>query len=846
MLIRPKGGVRCGAAQGLLVAAACLALHGGAGTLRAQVLEVNVLPPPGGRAAATLAIGGIPVPPEVKLDDGRRIAVLDPAGKALPAGIRILARRPGEAGRPGPARWIHLAVPWNVASAPKVLVALSPDPLPPAEPLPIEGSPPVVRNGALEVVCGDGRPVLVAEIRGNGQVRASGLRLVLEDEDGRELAFAPGPPEIEVRDAVQGGLRWTGAFPNGLAATVRLGTALGSEMVHLSVRLEHPGPSEWADRPSVTHIRSLSLVLTPPPDATTALDGKGRTPRPLPLVIDLPGIRSKATDWERNLAFTARAPDGEVKGFVHSGTMAVGGAAGSLVLARRDAAYEAPGRFTLAREGVRIELLARGGSGPLYGGRYHAAPDGHVEDEKSRTLFRIEGGRWKTFDLALMPVEGAAAPERLSDLAAALATPPLLHADPDFVTGMGRPGLMVAPFRANPGVEAGRWQRMLRMLVDDGAADDQPRIGRIGLPAFVRAGGRSGQVDPYGWFNHGDLPWAEGYCSLHYDWPRTMFAAFLASGDRRFFDRGAVMAAHQRDIDTVHTRPRDRWTGGQRYEKGWWHGNAYLPVQSHQWITGLYLFHVLSGDPGTREALEEAGHYLLGLDLGHWPGLYGARMVGWPVDNLVTRWLLDGDPRFAAEARAGLAAFERFEQSFGGKGYMLDPDSAYPPKDWPPTLQSWMTGILLGSACRYVLETGDRTPVPLIGRVARFLKDETWIPSKSGPRGFEPAKVVKFWAPEHQREESVALCWYVLDGLSQAAWVLGDSGLWTAARDLFDSTCRFHQGTFEWQKASFSDPRTWSPISAHLLAYPNSETKVLGGIGRFGMAHLWIRERIKD
>ena len=42
-----------------------------------------------------------------------------------------------------------------------------------------------------------------------------------------------------------------------------------------------------------------------------------------------------------------------------------------------------------------------------------------------------------------------------------------------------------------------------------------------------------------------------------------------------------------------------------------------------------------------------------------------------------------------------------------------------------------------------------------------------------------------------------------------------------------------------------TDPRTWSPIAARMMAFPNTESKILGNIGRFGMAHLWIREQME-
>ena len=801
----------------------------GPGAWAQPALSLEIVPPPG-PAPASLARGGLPLPPGTGITTWQDVVVTDRRGQVLPAGVQVTAWREGRDGRPGEARWITLAVPWQTGLAGPLLVRLRSAEDPPPAPLLSVAHPPAVVTPGLAVRFGDGQPVLIQDMRLEERLFPIGATLVLTDRSGRRQVFSPGPPEVELVDAAEVRVRWRGPLgKDGLVATVRATAARGSAVLGLQVRLENPGPLDLFEpgKPGAVHLAGLALELAPGPGWTAGWDGVAGSP--LPVVVDLASRGPVAGDFLNGLVWSSRSGETRRQGIRHGGVVALERPDGGLLVGRRHAAEEAPARFELRADRSVVELLPLGGHGPVVRGRHGRPGKGPDPDPLDERLHRFEGGLWKTFDLALEPLPRRVAPGDLAGLQRLLETPPLLVADPAVVAGFD-PGFLISPFASNgdPGRE--RFQRIVRMLVDDRAADTLPGIGQVGLPGLMRRGGRSQDRNPYGWSDFGDVPWSEGWSSNHYDLPFAMLAGFLATADRVFLDRGSIHARHQRDIDTVHSAPADRYSGAQRYEKGFWHGNYMTPQQSHQWLTGLFLLHVLTGDPGAREALDEAGRYLLALDLDDWSGLYGARMVGWPVDNLITMWILSGEARYREKAARALAAFERREQEWGGKGYALNRAFATK-KHARPVMQGWHHAILMSAAARYALQVGDDRFDPLLARMAGHLVAELLLPPADGA----PWRTWEFWAPDGYRyHASSHHLWMVSNALAQTAFVLGDRKLLGRAQELYESVARFDQWTSGSAPGSASDPSTWSAITALPKSYPGTESKVLSHAGRFG------------
>jgi hypothetical protein len=706
----------------------------------------------------------------------------------------------------------------------------------------------MLENPTLTPALEEGQLLSSLSVKGKRPFKC--FRLILSDEKGVEHSWVPNPPECELEDEVQSRWSWKGPLGPQLHATLRVVQARNLDQIDVSITIENPGRCPFSSPEGTVYFKAIRAEVLFTESMEAGFDGIAKTPLALPLDIQLGSeLALRAEDWSRLLNYQVKDPGRGTRkqSGIHPGVVAgrwpnqTG-----LVLARRDAAYEHPTGFHLHAEKLVLDLLSQGGTGPHYAGIYgspHNPAD--VPDPRSLVAYRFEGGRHKTFTHRILFTQIEPTADECQSLANSLATPPLIKAHPEYVCGPGSPGFLISPFRDDKNPNRMRWQQLLRILVDDDASDDVPNSGKKGMPKFLREGGNAHHVNPYGWHNFGDLPWADGYASLHYDHPRTHFSAFLASGDRRYFDSGLRMLLHQRDVDMVHTSPDDPYTGGQRYEKGWYHGNGMAPSQSHHWIGGLYLHYVMTGDPQTRATLVEAGRYLLSINSHQWHGLYSARLAGWPLDNLVTAWLLDGDPVFKERARATIDRFEVLEKTYGSKGYVLNPATRHDPSGTPACMQGWMHGIFLSAAARYVIETQDREPMPLLQRVAQHLATEITVRSSQVGNRFEPAKCHNLWAPGgYTKSTTTQYAWAPMAGMAQVAWLTGDEKLWEVADDLFTSCVRFFQGAPPRQVPVLNRSSTWSPISMR-MSFSNTEEKILGQIGFFSMGYHWLQSQMK-
>lgn len=147
-------------------------------------------------------------------------------------------------------------------------------------------------------------------------------------------------------------------------------------------------------------------------------------------------------------------------------------------------------------------------------------------------------------------------------------------------------------------------------------------------------------IDEFGWRHYGDLyadheavraPGSEPFISHYnnqYDGVEACLLWFLRSGDRRWFDIADPLARHVMDIDLYHTLgDRPAYSGGQ-----FWHTDHYRPARTsthrcysrhnadggpygggpgneQNYPSGLWLYHLLTGDPWSRAA---------GLQLAEW------------------------------------------------------------------------------------------------------------------------------------------------------------------------------------------------------------------------------------
>jgi hypothetical protein len=166
-----------------------------------------------------------------------------------------------------------------------------------------------------------------------------------------------------------------------------------------------------------------------------------------------------------------------------------------------------------------------------------------------------------------------------------------------------------------------------------------------------------------GWMDFGDLNWdsarGRGPCTLHYDWTWVAMLDYLRLRDRYFFDVGDEMARHRMDVDQRWSdRDHESYRGLSPFEmnRADIHGGNQdghtAPAPSHNWISGLIFYHLLTGDPMAREAALrncDVGLYLRlieRLETGRADLNLQPRESGWSILNLVSAYELTGDEKY--------------------------------------------------------------------------------------------------------------------------------------------------------------------------------------------------------
>ena len=212
------------------------------------------------------------------------------------------------------------------------------------------------------------------------------------------------------------------------------------------------------------------------------------------------------------------------------------------------------------------------------------------------------------------------------------------------------------------------------------------------------------RVDEYGWRNWGEIH--ADHEELHYRGPQPLIShynnqfdvllgfllQYLRTGDERWMDLAHALARHVIDIDIYHTtEDRPAYSGGL-----FWFTDHYLtaatsshrtysrhnapkhgdygggPSACHNFTTGLFLYHLLTGNGQARDAVITLADWVLAQDdgsrtvlglvddgptgmasassdaLDHRPG----RAAGNSINALLDAWLLTGDARYLAHAES--------------------------------------------------------------------------------------------------------------------------------------------------------------------------------------------------
>ena len=146
----------------------------------------------------------------------------------------------------------------------------------------------------------------------------------------------------------------------------------------------------------------------------------------------------------------------------------------------------------------------------------------------------------------------------------------------------------------------------------------------------------------------------------------------LRNGDPTRLDGAFCSVRHQIDIDTI-SYSQDPFRNGAVAPHAVDHvkGATY---PSHMWITGMVLYHYLTGDPDAREAAIGQAEVNLRFVENRWQATtLTGREHGWPILNLATVYELTRDPRYLDGARKLIDDVERRMDEYGGVYYAHHP-----------------------------------------------------------------------------------------------------------------------------------------------------------------------------
>jgi len=267
-----------------------------------------------------------------------------------------------------------------------------------------------------------------------------------------------------------------------------------------------------------------------------------------------------------------------------------------------------------------------------------------------QSIYNLCGGRQKTHEIALSFAGGG------KDAAVALGQrvnrPLMALASGEYYADCGALGLF-----SPAGVVTGNAE--LDAVIK--RYDELQRSKPAGLTRAAEAKSFGGY---YNWVNWGDLNWAPGSCSLHYDWTHIMLIHGLRTGQRDFFDWGRAMARHQHDIDMPRSaRDMQVYRYVSAYEKetsdkgqSGWHistdKGSMIPICSHHWIQGQCLYAALTGDPEAWVSVRLNGiEAIRNRILPRLQKEDQARSFGWAMECLLAAYAFTGDASCLEDSR---------------------------------------------------------------------------------------------------------------------------------------------------------------------------------------------------
>jgi hypothetical protein len=557
--------------------------------------------------AEALVSGGVPFARGAVKD----IARLSVAVNGKPAAAQFALLAPWD---DGSARWVLATYAASVAANGTAAVAIRDDGRNTAPRSPVKV---VERRGALEVSTG---PLQFAVSRGAGPLLHSlkldgrpllggkGVSIVLYTAAGAVVAAgAPAAVTVDEAGPVRAAITARGVFPgvhDGLLGyTLRLTAGAGGKAIQARLWLENNGAHGYKTAPQWFHFDGLAVEVQPALGEPVEAACEEATARgSLRVAQGCPGGK-----WE-NFAFTVTGDGRELKrGARTDGVVALQGPAGRLTAAVRhfwqnyEQAVEWEGGL------LRLWLWPREAQWPRPG-KLGGGGEAHLKDPVYTRpgLNALPGGVHKGYEFVL-DFSGRPASATAAELAS-----PLTAADAAYFAGTEAANGLFAPAAALSGHEEldwkfQFWRNMASNLVDRSSAGGLHQVRTVA----AEAGGIW-----FGWMDFGDVcsprgGWYGGAVTprnLHHDWVWSVLIQYLRTGDPAFLELGTEMARHQVEIDqnwSDRDAPAQRAllrpdTPNSELHSDLGKGDGSMPRPDRNWVSGIVLYHLLTGDPKAR------------------------------------------------------------------------------------------------------------------------------------------------------------------------------------------------------------------------------------------------------
>lgn len=671
-------------------------------------------PPPHRHARGLLALfllAGASVATEVKLHvretDGiaRSPAAITTGVPFARCAVTDVSRLSASAGgKPVPAQFIEIA-PWDDGSVRWALMDVQLD-MPaggktdllvsdfgrnpaPAAPVRIEESTEVVRvsTGPLECVIRKTKPGLMESIRVGGKelITAAGRGLAVYTDGGQVAAGAPSEVRIEQAGPMRAIICLRGKFPglhnDRLAYTLRLTALAGQKCLKAHVWLENQGAmgyyqtrDESGTSPNAEWFpfsgMAMELGLGLGPDLKAGCEGVEAAGdlKVLQLCRMTHGqekVRYKKGPFYtwNDFEYTITSAGKELRrGERTDGVVQVQGAAGTLTAAVRDFWQNYEKAIELGDQTLGLWLWPTEGQWPrvrpeLNTGAFFDKTLAKLAKSKG---YLLPGGVHKGHEF-ILDFSGRHPRQTVAELSSPLWA--LASAD-YYAATEAAPGLF-APPEIRTGdkdcdAKLAAWLRMTQSAADPENAAGLPKARQNSVESEVNYSTDSSYW--FGWMDFGDLfvP-GRGQVGLHYDWTWLMLVSALRTGDMSFVRLAAPMARHRIDVDQFWSDgdpPEVR--GLQRGELNFPMFHCYrlyrLPRVDTNWLAGVVLWHMLTGEP---KAVECCARNAEGLKAG-WAHVAKAKQWmgpqtdmaanAWTMSSYCAMYKLTGDKRWLDEA----------------------------------------------------------------------------------------------------------------------------------------------------------------------------------------------------